>query len=121
MECSWGREPEIQFCFGNLVDQGRTQEKELPIEHLERVVTVMIAMHSDVEVTAQGYLNDTGHYVYVSPQLFENFLRTYKRLLKMRIEKLQRHRERFRKGYEGILKCLRETEAAQEILGQRAP
>ena len=101
--------------------EGDSNEEDLPIEHLEKVVACKIAMHSDVEATAVSYLNDTGHYVYVSPQLFENFLRTYKRLLKLRMGKLQEHRARFKRGYEGILSCLRATESEQAKLGQKAP
>ena len=45
-------------------------------------------MHQDSELAAKEYLQDTGHYVYVSSQLFENFLQTYKSLIKMRQNQL---------------------------------
>ena len=66
----------------NSNDEDKEEDDDMPVEHLEKVVLCMIDMHQDCELTALGYLQDAGHYIYVSPQLFENFLRTYKRLIK---------------------------------------
>ena len=38
-------------------------------------------MHLEAAIEARGYHAETGHYVYVTPQLFENFIRTYKLLM----------------------------------------
>ena len=101
-------------------DEEETEE-ELNVEHLEQVVLCMIEMHQDSEIAAQGYFQETGHQVYVSPQLFENFIRTYKKLLKKRETQLTEHFQRFNAGYEGIRKCLRDTEETQEELSKKAP
>ena len=42
-------------------------------------------------------------------------------MLKTREIDLIKHRKRFAKGYQGILKCLRETEETQEKLSKKAP
>ena len=47
-------------------DEEETEE-ELNVEHLEQVVLCMIEMHQDSEIAAQGYFQETGHQVYVSP------------------------------------------------------
>ena len=39
----------------------------------------------------------------------------------MRESKLLEHQKRFQKGYEGILKCLKSTEATQDELSKKAP
>ena len=62
----------------------------------------MIEMYHDIAKQAQIYYQDTDHYVYVSPQLFETFVQTFKRLFNRRALKLIKHRDRFCVGLEGI-------------------
>ena len=97
------------------------EDPDVQITHLEEVIKCQVDMHEDAEMEARGYFAETGHYVYVTPQVFENFIRTYKKLLRRRKQELIGHRDRFKKGHDGINKCLRKTEETQEELSKRAP
>lgn len=86
--------------------EGSRADDEFQIKNLTAVINCQIEMHRDIEVAANNFVQDTGHYIYITPQLFENFIRTYKGLLKYREVKLHQHLIRFKKGHKGILKCL---------------
>ena len=44
----------------------------------------MVAMYHDVVNEAAAYYQESDHYVYISPQHFENFCTTYKNLHRTR-------------------------------------
>jgi len=59
--------------------------------HLDQIVLVQIEMHHDCEIASIGYQQETGHFIYISPQLFENFIRNFKQMLKSREIVLVKH------------------------------
>ena len=61
-----------------LTDQ--PEDLDLKIKNPENIVQVMIEMYHDTVNESQGYYQDTDHYIYISPQLFEMFVQTFIRL-----------------------------------------
>ena len=106
-----------QVLLTNFDDASNSDDEgQIHVEHLDKVIQCQVEMHHDCEIEHKQYYKESGHYIYITPQLFENFIRTYKKLIKRREVELNRHRDRFRRGYEGINKCLKKTEETQEKL-----
>ena len=82
---------------------------------------MMIEMHHDTAKVASLYFQETDHYVYITPQLFENFIQTFKRLFERRGKKLMKHQDRFRIGLEGLERIQKFTENKQEELSKLSP
>ena len=92
-----------------------------PIKNVALLSKVMIEMYHDTVRQSQLYYQETDHYVYISPQQFESFTQTFKRLYHKRSVKLMKHRERFRVGLEGIRRTQEYTENKQEELSKQSP
>lgn len=93
----------------------------LPMKNVALLSKVMIEMYHDTVRQSQLYYQETDHFVYISPQQFESFTQTYKRLYHKRSLKLLKHRERFRVGLEGIRRTQEYTENKQEELSKVSP
>ena len=76
--------------------------KDFMLHQPEKVITVMIEMYDDTVEERHAYNHHTGHFIYVSPQLFETFCRTYRIIYVKRKIILEEHRERFARGFNGI-------------------
>ena len=74
---------------------------------------VMIEMYHDVIKSVQENYQETGHYIYISPQHFDLFCQVYKRLYLERQEKLRQHMERFKGGVHKIVETERFAEKLQ--------
>ena len=92
-----------------------------PFKNITNLTKAMIEMYHDITKQALIYYQETDHFVYVSPQLFENFVQTFKRLYNRRAIKLSKHRERFQVGIDGLVKAQEFTEAKQDELAKQSP
>ena len=92
-----------------------------PLKNIKNLTNVMIEMYHDITKQAITYYHETDHYVYVSPQLFESFVQTFKRLYDRRTTKLYKHLKRFQIGLDGLNKSKEFTEAKQEELSKQSP
>ena len=93
----------------------------MAFKNTEALIRTMIEMYHDTAKAAQSYYQDTDHFVYVSPQLFETFVQTFRRLFQRRAAKLLKHEDRFKVGLAGIQRTQEFTEAKQEELSKQSP
>ena len=61
-----------------------SEEDSLMIEKPEQIIEMMIIMFHNVIKATQDYYAETSHYVYITPQHFELFVESYKRLYRQR-------------------------------------
>lgn len=85
------------------------------------MIRVMIEMYHDVIRSALENYQETGHYIYISPQHFDLFCQVYKRLYLERQDKLNSHLERFKSGVKRIVDTERFAESLQEDLSKKSP
>ena len=114
-------DPGYEFIARKHLADSEDEAMPFALRNPEFLCRVMIEMYHDAVAAGQLYHQETDHFVYISPRLFDMFVQTFKRLYHRRGLKLLRHRERFARGLEGIRRTQEYTERKQDELALKSP
>ena len=110
-----------QYIAKKMLEDGDKEMMGLSFKSIELLSKHMISMYHDTAKVASLYYQETDHYIYITPQLFENFISTFRKLFERRALKLMKHRNRFKCGLDGLERTQKFTEAKQEELSKQSP
>ena len=68
----------------------------------DKVVDIAMKIHNDSLKLCKDYFFESQHYIHVTPQLFQDFLRTYKLLYTDKANNLTEIRQRYEMGLERL-------------------
>jgi|LauGreDrversion4_2_1035121.scaffolds.fasta_scaffold98785_3 dynein heavy chain len=85
-------------------EEHSAKPQELCAENREQVLEIALQIHKDSIALAKAYFFETQHFIHITPQLFSDFLTTYKLLYIDKRNNLSEMRRRYEIGLDRLKK-----------------